>query len=153
MKPLTNKQKAFALEILKGTSQRESYKIAYNAENMTKESIDVNAVRLVQTQNVADFIQAKRAKLELIEDNGRAKAVKTLWERYHRICATEVEAGNLKNKNDLTRTNLYAMAQMTKSSDATAIFGQIMKLMGWDKPKPEEGDHNVTIVIVKPDGA
>lgn len=43
---LTPKQEKFIQNIIKGMSQREAYKDAYNAENMKDESIDCNACKL-----------------------------------------------------------------------------------------------------------
>lgn len=49
---LTPKQEKFIQNIVSGMSQREAYKNSYNAENMTDESIDVNACKLFNDTKV-----------------------------------------------------------------------------------------------------
>lgn len=49
---LTQKQEKFVQELIKGKSQREAYKIAYNAKNMKDTTIDVKASQLFKTDKV-----------------------------------------------------------------------------------------------------
>lgn len=49
---LTLKQEKFVQELIKGKSQREAYKIAYNAKNMADKTIDVKACQLLKKDNV-----------------------------------------------------------------------------------------------------
>lgn len=50
---LTPKQEKFIQNIVSGMSQRQAYKDAYNAENMTDESIDVEACKLFNDTKVS----------------------------------------------------------------------------------------------------
>jgi phage terminase small subunit len=50
---LTAKQEKFIQNIIKGMSQREAYKDAYNAENMKDETIDTEACLLFNDQKIA----------------------------------------------------------------------------------------------------
>jgi len=50
---LTDKQERFVQELIKGKSQREAYKTAYNAEKMSDSAIDVNASKLLKNTKVA----------------------------------------------------------------------------------------------------
>lgn len=50
---LTQKQEKFVQELIKGKSQREAYKIAYDAKKMSDNSIDVNASKLLKNTKVA----------------------------------------------------------------------------------------------------
>ena len=50
---LTTKQEKFITNIIKGMSQREAYKDAYNAENMKDETIDTEACLLFNDQKIA----------------------------------------------------------------------------------------------------
>ena len=50
---LTPKQERFIQNIVSGMSQRQAYKDAYNAENMTDESIDVEACKLFNNPNIS----------------------------------------------------------------------------------------------------
>lgn len=49
---LTFKQEKFVQELIKGKSQREAYKIAYNASKMTNKTIDERASRLFNQYKV-----------------------------------------------------------------------------------------------------
>lgn len=49
---LTFKQEKFVQELIKGNSQREAYKIAYNASKMTDKTIDERASRLFNQYKV-----------------------------------------------------------------------------------------------------
>jgi len=50
---LTPKQLNFALGVAEGKSQSEAYRDAYNAENMSDDSIKVEASRLVSNPNIS----------------------------------------------------------------------------------------------------
>lgn len=50
---LTDKQEKFVQELLRGKSQREAYKSAYNAKRMKDEAIDVNASKLLADTKVS----------------------------------------------------------------------------------------------------
>jgi phage terminase small subunit len=61
---LTPKQERFIQNIVSGMSQRQAYKESYNAENMTDESIDVEACKLFNSPNVSQRYQELISKLE-----------------------------------------------------------------------------------------
>ena len=61
---LTPKQEKFIQNIVKGMSQRQAYKDAYNAENMTDESIDVEACKLFNDTKVSQRYHELVEKLE-----------------------------------------------------------------------------------------
>jgi phage terminase small subunit len=61
---LTPKQEKFIQNIIKGMSQREAYKDAYNAENMKDETIDSEACLLFNDQKVAKRYQDLIQRLE-----------------------------------------------------------------------------------------
>lgn len=60
---LTQKQEKFVQELIKGKSQREAYKAAYNAKNMTDNSIDVNASKLLKNTKVALRYEELKSKV------------------------------------------------------------------------------------------
>lgn len=64
---MTIKQEKFAQGLFTGLSQREAYKQAYNAENMSDEAIDVEACRLADNPNVA--LRIEKLTNELKERN------------------------------------------------------------------------------------
>ena len=49
---LTTKQEIFVQRLIEGNSQREAYKFAYNCENMKDSTIDNNAYKLMQNNEV-----------------------------------------------------------------------------------------------------
>lgn len=61
---LTPKQEKFIQNIVSGMSQRQAYKDAYNAGNMTDESIDVEACKLFNDTKVSKRYQELMKKLE-----------------------------------------------------------------------------------------
>ncbi len=63
MKGLTAKQEKFVQELIKGKSQREAYKAAYNAKNMSENSIDVEASNLLKNPKVAQRFEELRSKV------------------------------------------------------------------------------------------
>ena len=71
---LTPKQEKFIQNIVSGMSQRQAYKDAYNAENMTDESIDVEACKLFNDTKISLRYQ------ELMEEL-KGKAIMSAKER------------------------------------------------------------------------
>jgi len=63
VKGLTAKQEKFVQELIKGKSQREAYKAAYNAKNMSENSIDVEASKLLKNPKVAQRFEELRSKV------------------------------------------------------------------------------------------
>ena len=61
---LTPKQEKFIQNIVAGMTQRQAYKAAYNAENMTDESIDAEACRLFNDHKVSSRYKELMDKLE-----------------------------------------------------------------------------------------
>ena len=52
MRKLTPKQNDFVIGLLKGMSQRQAYKMAYEADNMKNETIDKRASELFKRENI-----------------------------------------------------------------------------------------------------
>ena len=61
---LTAKQEKFVQNIVKGMSQRQAYKDAYNAENMKDETIDNEAYKLFNSNEISIRYQELIDKLE-----------------------------------------------------------------------------------------
>lgn len=62
-KGLTSKQEKFVQELIKGKSQREAYKTAYNAVNMADNTIDVKASQLLKKDKVRVRYEQLRGKV------------------------------------------------------------------------------------------
>lgn len=60
---LTPKQEKFVRNLIQGMSQREAYKNSYDAENMSDESIDVEACRLFKEPKISLRYEELQAKL------------------------------------------------------------------------------------------
>jgi|TARA_R110000803_G_scaffold126580_1_gene194164 phage terminase small subunit len=60
MTDLTNKQEEFAQEIVKGSTQADAYRAAYDAANMKDETVWSNASRLIDNSKVAARIKELR---------------------------------------------------------------------------------------------
>ncbi|WP_265445080.1 terminase small subunit [Acetivibrio straminisolvens] len=63
VKGLTAKQEKFVQELIKGKSQREAYKAAYNAKNMSNNSIDREACLLLKNPKVAQRYEELKSKV------------------------------------------------------------------------------------------
>lgn len=61
---LTAKQEKFVQNLVKGMSQRQAYKDAYDAENMQDNSIDTEAWKLLQNPEISQRYQDLMQKLE-----------------------------------------------------------------------------------------
>ena len=61
---LTAKQEAFCQAIADGKNQSDAYRLAYNAEKMKPESVQVQASKLISDPKVAIRIQELKSKLE-----------------------------------------------------------------------------------------
>ena len=68
---LTTKQELFIQGLIKGYSQREAYKMAYEADNMKNETIDSKASILFKTEKI-------RARYEELKNELKEKAFYTV---------------------------------------------------------------------------
>ena len=79
MAKLTAKREAFIQGLLKGESQRQAYKHAYNAENMTDKCIDEAACRLLASSKVNARYYSLMTKLQdKAEEQGLLEATDVL---------------------------------------------------------------------------
>jgi len=78
---LTDKQERFVQELIKGKSQREAYKKAYNADRMKNETIDVKASKLFGEDKVRIRYEELQGKVRTEgEQNAVASAVEVFQE-------------------------------------------------------------------------
>jgi len=78
MKKLTPKQITFCDAIVRGKSQTEAYKEAYNCDNMKDSTIHNNAYMLMQRSEIKERIKELRQSLEAVSVWNRADSVKAL---------------------------------------------------------------------------
>ena len=74
---LTQKQEKFVQELIKGKSQRQAYRSAYNAKNMTDNSVDREASLLFKSPKVSQRHKELRTK---VVKRAEAKAIITAEE-------------------------------------------------------------------------
>ena len=70
---LTSKQEKFVEELIKGKSQREAYKAAYNTSRLKNASIDSLACRLLKSPKVKLRYEELKSKAESKTGNGAIK--------------------------------------------------------------------------------
>lgn len=65
---LTSKQETFVQNLVKGMSQREAYKNAYNAEKMADKTIDTKACLLFKKEKVRERYDELRGAIKDVEE-------------------------------------------------------------------------------------
>ena len=132
---LTPKQEKFIQNIVSGMSQRQAYKDAYNAENMTDESIDVQASILFNNDKVA--IRYKEL-IEQLED----KAIMTAKERMKWL--TDVVKDIQKEKVLIEDIEVSKTADLNTKMKAIDILNK----MSGEYTTKIEGDIGITSIRV-----
>ena len=113
---LTTKQEVFVHKLIEGCSQRESYKFAYNANNMKNETIDSKASILFKTEKI-------RARYEELKSELKEKAFYTVEKanddlNWIKLKAKEdIEAKGIKQAN--ANTYLGAVKQQIELNGIT----------------------------------
>lgn len=137
---LTTKQEKFVQELIKGKSQREAYKAAYNCENMKDENIDSKASNLFAGGKV-------RARYnELIEQS----ANKALWTREEAVkdlvMIKDEALKHLKRQHD---EESYIDSKMAKV--ATDAIKELNNMYGYNEQKVDvttDNDLQINISVV-----
>ena len=113
---LTTKQEVFVQKLIEGCSQRESYKFAYEADNMKNETIDSKASILFKTEKI-------RARYEELKNELKGKAFYTVEKanddlNWIKLKAKEdIEAKGIKQAN--ANTYLGAVKQQIELNGIT----------------------------------
>ena len=113
---LTTKQELFIQGLIKGYSQREAYKFAYDTENMKNETIDSKASILFKTEKI-------RARYEELKNELKEKAFYTVEKanddlNWIKLKAKEdIEAKGIKQAN--ANTYLGAVKQQIELNGIT----------------------------------
>jgi len=147
---LTVKQEKFAQNLFIGMTQREAYKAAYNAENMTDKSIDEEACRLAadlkMTSRISELedelrlrnmvtiekVVAEYAKLgffdprKLFNDNGQPKEIAELDDDTAAAVAgldiQEVYEGSGEDRKFVGYTKKYKLTDKKSALDSMAKY-------------------------------
>ena len=113
---LTTKQEVFVQKLIEGCSQRESYKFAYETDNMKNETIDSKASILFKTEKI-------RARYEELKNELKEKAFYTVEKanddlNWIKLKAKEdIEAKGIKQAN--ANTYLGAVKQQIELNGIT----------------------------------
>lgn len=86
MEKIKPKQAMFARHLFEGKTQRESYRLSYNAENMSQASIDAEA------RKVAELPQVKAQLQEYLDDAAYVSTLNVAWvlKQYMQIATADV---------------------------------------------------------------
>lgn len=82
---LTAKQERFVQELIKGKSQREAYKLAYNCENTTDAVVDVRACELFKHSKVKVRYEELRTRLIKESEDECIVSIKDVLREYKRL--------------------------------------------------------------------
>jgi phage terminase small subunit len=130
---LTTKQEVFVQKLIEGCSQRESYKFAYNCENMKDESIDVKASNLFKEDKI-------RLRYEELKNELKEKAFYTVEKANN-----DLEWIKLKAKEDIEYRGI-------KQANATTYLGAVKQQIDLNgitiKEAKQEIDNTFKIELV-----
>ena len=130
---LTAKQEVFVQKLIEGCSQRESYKFAYNCENMKDESIDVKASNLFKEDKI-------RLRYEELKNELKEKAFYTVEKANN-----DLEWIKLKAKEDIEYRGI-------KQANATTYLGAVKQQIDLNgitiKEAKQEIDNTFKIELV-----
>lgn len=119
---LTVKQEKFIQELVKGKSQRQAYKAAYNCRRMKERTIDKKASWLFNRDDIRGRYEELRKEAEkdavLSAVEMRRKIIKKLSE-----IAFEDESDKFRSRQDQIRamgmlSDLYALQAMTEQDES-----------------------------------
>lgn len=87
---LTQKQEKFVQELIKGKSQREAYKAAYNAENMLDRTIDQKASLLFKKEYIrARYDELMQGAISKTKDDAESMRA-FIIDKYKKIASGEI---------------------------------------------------------------
>lgn len=128
---LTNKQERFVQELVKGKSQREAYKIAYDAENMADKTVDEKACRLIKQ----DKVKARYDELMKPTEDEATKMRSFIIEKLQKIASGEICDMTEEYDGD---GNLIRSKRTVKANDVSNAISKLAAYYGVDEEKQEE---------------
>ena len=136
---LTANQERYVQELVKGKSQRESYKIAYpNSKKWKPDSIDSNASTLLANAKVQQRYQElinKHQEKAIMTRDGLLRGLKRAFEM---ACGIEPTKTVIKEMTeDGAKTILNRISLQVDLRSISSIAHQIAKLEGWEVDKVE----------------
>lgn len=128
---LTNKQERFVQELVKGKSQREAYKIAYDAENMKASTIDKRASELFKRGE----IKGRYDELMKPTEDETSKMRSFIIEKLQKIASGEICDTTEEYDGD---GNLIRSKRTVKANDVSNAISKLAAYYGVDEEKQEE---------------
>ena len=124
---LKEKQEAFCQAIVSGMSQADAYRSAYNAEKMKNETIQNNAYKLMQNNEVTTRIQELRGEVQA--------TFKFTREAYLKALLDNIELAKGTGKDNET----------PQCAAINGSLGLIAKCLGFNEPDKLEVTHKKNI--------
>jgi len=118
---LTPKQEAFARYIAEGLTYAESYKRAYNAENMSDNAVRVEASRLVASPNISLMVMElqevanERSITNIIGQTVRLKELSAIAE------TGEQYSASISAEKEINKLNGLYIEDNKQKADATTV--------------------------------
>lgn len=138
---LTIKQERFVEELIKGKSQREAYKAAYNAENMKDASIDKKASELFKKVEIKGRYEELRAG-SIAKTADDAESMRAfIIENLKKIVSGEIcdETSEYDAEGNLVRSK--------KTKKAADVKDAMAKLAEFYGVQTEQVDQKITVVF------
>lgn len=129
---LTDKQEVFVQEIIKGKTQRESYKVAYSTESMSDKTIDEAASRLFKNSKVAARYDELHSRLVKEAEDECIVTAKQVLKEYAKIGFADIK-NYLSFKTALTIIGhdkdgepIIATAHIVEMKDSDEVEGSVI---------------------------
>ncbi len=148
MANLTDKQEKFVQGLLRGLSQREAYKQAYNTSKMKDNVIDVKANELLKNGKVSVRYRELHGKvIEQSEKEAIADATEIMkyW--------TKLMRGEETDETIMVDPRIGVVREEQRVDNKTRLSAskELAKRFGLDKPAAEINDNKIQIEMVDAD--
>lgn len=144
---LTQKQERFVQELIKGKSQREAYKTAYNAENMKNKTIDDKASLLFKKEELrARYEELRKGVVAKTADDAESMRA-FIIAQLKKIASGELCEITEEYDGD---GNLLKRKRSVKPSDVANAMGKLAEFYG---VAAEQQDQTITVVFQESDYA
>lgn len=140
---LTPKQEAFVREYLKTGNGTESYRRAYDAENMTDEAIRVEAHRLLQHPNVSLRLSTLEAKAATKAVLDKAWVIERLMRNARIALGEETVRLKLRVKDQVEEVEM-SMRDAAAANKALELLGKSADLRMWVEQVEKGGPGDFT---------
>lgn len=142
---LTAKQEKFVQELIKGKSQREAYKEAFNCKNMKDETIDVKACKLFKEDKI-------RIRYDELMGKSAEKALWTREQAVNDLVMIKDEAiRHLKREIETDNGETVSFVDNKMAKVATDAIKELNNMHGFNEQKIDvksDNELNISINVV-----